>query len=97
MARFPDPHSRLGNALANAYQAQMIRSRQTPWASATFSGARHHYVLRMPCDAQPDSTGLDDHEFDLPGHILADLSINNLNKDGGAFLFTIEALTVEDV
>src|SRR3546814_12021946 len=49
-------------------------SRQTPWASATFSGARHRFVLHVPHIARKgELRALDEREFDLPGHVLADI------------------------
>jgi hypothetical protein len=96
MPRYPDPHARLACALAGLAQAEILESRQTPWASATFAGARHHYVLRVP---HPDNHGLDhleEREFDLPGHILADIVLSDRDDGTSGGIFTVEALTVED-
>lgn len=95
MGQFPDPHARLGNALANNFGVQIVESRQTPWASATFSGARHRFLVRVPdcADLRPN---LDEGEFELPGHILADIVLREPEAHTDTGLFTIEALTVED-
>jgi len=95
MSRFPDPHARLGQVLADAYGGQVIESRQTPWASATFSGARHSYLLRLPIHANLD-TNLNERDFELPGHILADITFNDVEMSADAHVFAVEALTVED-
>jgi len=96
MSRYPDPHARLACALAGLVQGEIIESRQTPWASATFAGARHHYVLRVQ---HPNHHGLDrlyEREFDLPGHILADIVLSGKDNGTTGGIFTVEALTVED-
>lgn len=96
--RFPDPHARLGCALANLAQGELIESRQIPWASATFSGARHHYTLLVPETPEPAHlSDLDEREFELPGHVLADIGITDFVEQEGSARVVIEALTVEDV
>ena len=97
MARFPDPHSRLACALADLSGGEVIESRQTPWASATFSGARHHYVLLVPENSESARLAqLDQCEFDLPGHVLADIVLAGRVEQADASRVAIEALTVED-
>jgi hypothetical protein len=98
MARYPDPHSRLGCALADLSGGEVIESRQTPWASATFSGARHHFVLLVPGKAEPAGLArLDQREFDLPGHLVADILLSERVDEAEASRIAIEALTVEDI
>lgn len=71
------------------------------WASATFTGARHELAFRLDgpdADAAADAflADLDEAEFVLRGHILAD--INLVSRAGvapGAVRIAIEALTVE--
>lgn len=97
MARFPDPHTRLACQIVGISGGKITGSRQTPWASATFSGARHHYVLRVPRDGgNNDFESLNNAEFDLPGHILADIVLGERVEQADADSFVIEALTVED-
>jgi hypothetical protein len=96
MPRYPDPHARLACTLAELAQGEILESRQTPWASATFAGARHHYVLHV---SHPDHHRLDhleEREFDLPGHILADIVLSGPDSGTSGGIFTVEALTVED-
>jgi hypothetical protein len=97
MARYPDPHKRLGSALAALAGGKILESRQIAWASATFSGARHHYVLKIPDGPNVQALPcLDEREFDLPGHIVADIVLADHIQQAGACRISIDALTVED-
>lgn len=97
MPRFPDPHSRLGGALVGMSGGSILESRQTPWASATFSGARHRFVLHVPHRARGCGLpALDEREFDLPGHVLADIVMDECIDEKDGLRCTIDALTVED-
>jgi hypothetical protein len=71
------------------------------WRSLTFTGERHPIQLRVP---GPNSTevvermccALEDAEFSIPGHIVADIAVLGAPKwslDGSTSL-TIEALTI---
>ncbi len=74
-----------------------------PWASITFSGARHR--LRIAFDG-PGAVGaaadllerLDDLEIALPGQLLADLALlaETRNDDGSLASLELEALTIYD-
>ena len=77
--------------------------RSTDWQSLTFIGEQHRIRLRVP---QPDAAGVtarlvngvDESEFSIPGHVLADIAIvgEAERQEDGSFLVTIEALTVEE-
>ena len=73
-----------------------------PWASITFSGERHRLALCLPgpgAQAAVDAflDGLEDREFALRGHILADIEAAGIQRDAdGQLRLTLEALTVED-
>ncbi len=73
------------------------------WASITFTGARHLLCLRVDGDgaeAAADAflTDLDEREFDLCGHILADIAlVSQESAEDGAIRLRLEALTVEAV
>lgn len=65
-----------------------VRISSTPWSSVTFSGARH--VFGYDFAPRPDLAALlDAIEFDLPGHLVADIAVES---EGG---LRIEALTIE--
>ena len=76
-----------------------IRSRA--WASITFSGARHELAFRLEGDGAEESagrflSGLESAEFDLRGHILADIALVSEERTPGCARIRLEALTVED-
>ncbi|HUG45309.1 MAG TPA: hypothetical protein VMK31_02200 [Sphingomicrobium sp.] len=73
------------------------------WQSLTFTGEQHRIRLRVP---GPDSArivaqladGIEDAEFSIPGHIVADIALAGepeAQKDG-SLAITIEALTVAE-
>lgn len=71
------------------------------WASATFVGARHELSFTLEGDgaeaaAEAFIGGLAADEFDLRGHILADISLVSEEIAPGRARIAIEALTVED-
>lgn len=85
--RRADPHRALTRVLLTRYPAlQVLQSSAEPWASATFTGARHVLV----CAGGPDLTGVDEVDLPLSGHIVADI-VAGMVKDR----IVIEALTVE--
>jgi hypothetical protein len=67
-----------------------------PWASVTFSGERHEFVLRLPlAAASAFLDGLEAREFALRDHILADIALVAAERDDVGARLTLEALTVE--
>ncbi len=102
MSHAADPHRALRRVLAERLGADRSRfdtSRSRPWASVTFSGARHEFELLVedaPMLARAQAlhdTGRH-AEFDLPGHIVADLNVS-LSKTAQGQRLHVEALTVE--
>lgn len=90
-------HHRLCAALLRyAPSAILQETRERPWASITFSGARHWILLRVPKE-EAERLARDLPEADLPivGHIVADLVIMNQRPEADSTLLTLEALTVE--
>ena len=73
------------------------------WQSLTFVGERHRLELRV---AGPQSgetvdrlrTGLEDAEFDICGHVVADVAIigEPVRASDGSTTLVVEALTIED-
>jgi hypothetical protein len=71
-------------------------SRVRPWASATFSGARHRIGLTAaPAVADWLTEQLDMIAFAIPGHIVADIVLTDSRLADGRMLLEIEALTIE--
>jgi hypothetical protein len=82
-----DPHRALIRALLQRYAGLMVlSSRSEPWASVTFTGARHV----LTCATGVKLEGLAETGFSLPGHIVADIAAHE--TDGRLI---IEALTIE--
>lgn len=71
------------------------------WASATFTGARHEILLAFRGAegsgvADAFACGLEERDFTLRGHILADISLAGRSREGEIDRLRVEALTVED-
>lgn len=78
-----------------AAPARILRSQDRPWASITFSGARHWITLQVPADrAAALEAALPEAEFSLPGQLVADLAISATRDLGQDAQIDIEALTV---
>ncbi len=78
-----------------------IRSRS--WASVTFAGARHELIFRIAGEGAAEAADhfirhLEAKEFELHGHIMADIAlVCEERKDGEDWVrISLEALTVED-
>lgn len=77
---------RLQEALLVVAEAQgtILSHRETPWASITFSGARHEIVLDF---AGPEAVAagerfiaaLPELEFTIPGQLVADATVSEVN------------------
>jgi hypothetical protein len=84
---------------AARFVLEELRSRR--WASVTFSGARHELGFRLEgADAEEAAARflgeLDARDFELPGHLLADISLIAVDRRPGVARIRLEALTVEE-
>ena len=87
-ARGRGPGARLLEAvlvLAGA-EAELVSHGERPWASATFSGARHTIALTFHgtdgvAAAEHFIEALPDHEFAIPGQLVADAAIREVKLD----------------
>lgn len=66
--------------------AEIISHGETPWASITFSGARHRVVLRFAgSDAVSDGeafvAALPEHEFKLRRELVADAAVTRVDHE----------------
>lgn len=64
--------------------ADLVRHGERPWSSATFSGSRHTILLAFAgsdgaAAGERLIAALPDHEFDIPGHVVADAAITQVN------------------
>lgn len=83
---------------------ELVTAQERPWASATFSGARHRLRVQLAlADMQsPAPAALDtlpDHEFVLPGQIVADCAVTLEQRHRDAhgrcwLLCDVEILTI---
>ena len=69
-------------------QGEFLTHAERPWTSATFEGTRHTVVLAFhgPEGALPGEAfiaALPDHEFDVPGHLVADATIARVERVHG--------------
>lgn len=80
--------------------------RSDDWASATFVGASHDFELRLQgaatavAEALAALAGLPEHDFNIPGHILADITCTPgplvIADDLVYVSLTVNALTIVD-
>lgn len=103
MSRWPDVETQLERALVRgAAEAGVVlnvaAATATPWASVTFTGARHRLTMVAPGSSSLDCwlAGLAEAEFRLRGHLVADLVVATAIDSSGFAEITLEALTVED-
>lgn len=91
----PDSHRAVLRALDRMLPegTAILTSEAEPWASVTFSGARHLVLVECTSlEAVIDLVGaLPDHPFSVPGHIMIDAT----GLASGTAV-AIELLTVED-
>ncbi|MBZ9647430.1 hypothetical protein K9B33_07740 [Sphingobium sp. 3R8] len=94
--------SLLAQLLVRAGQPAIVeRAVSRPWASALFEGQRHNVRLRLSGDDFPERgtafmTGLADVEWALPGHFVADISVDDGDADMESVWLELSALTIED-
>ena len=83
-------------------EAEIVETSRRRWASITFSGEHHRLALRL-CGAAANEAadrfchGLAERQFDLRGHILADIALleGSYTDESGDVRLILEALTVE--
>jgi hypothetical protein len=104
--RQPDPHAKLGEWLSARLapaDVTLKNTTQTPWMSATFAGARHHYDFVVCGEYARDAisrfgAALDDDEVALEGHIVADMVMTHEpTMTACVFSIGVDALTVSMV
>lgn len=81
--------------------AELLHHKEQAWASATFSGARHRLALIFPGETAMTAgeaflEALPEHEFTLPGHIVADAQIVIVEQDAHCLKVEAELLLLED-
>ena len=99
------PWAALLNAVLElAAEGELLRHAERPWASVTFSGARHTIALRF-AGASAVEAGerfidlLPDHEFTIRGQLVADAAISEVSLEmlpEPVLLVEAELLLLED-
>jgi len=105
------PLSRAAAALLRALIARsgldrdrilLSEGHSTDWQSLTFAGEQHRLLLRL---VGPDAgvagsrllDGLEDAEFALPGHLVADIRAEQRSEAGdGSITIAVDALTIAE-
>lgn len=72
-----------------------------PWASALFDGRRHLVRLRISgadfaSRAAAFTQGIGEAEWTLPGHFVADISVDLSQPDAEGVMLHLSALTIQD-
>ena len=83
----------------------LVRHDERPWASVTFSGTRHTIALAFTgadaiAAAEQVINALPNHEFDIPGHIVADAQVREVSHQHvpeQKLTMEIEILLLEDL
>ena len=95
-----DPSRQLISAILGYFgrdKFALVRGRHTPWASITFSGARHEVTIEQVApdgSVQAKLDAISETVFTLSGHLLADITAR-YDLTGSAMRIMVEALTVE--
>ena len=110
MTRLPMSPAAAGLLRALIARAAVPRDRilltdvqSTDWQSLTFVGERHRLELRVAgprsCEAVDRlRIGLEEVEFNICGHIVADVAVigEPVRNDDGSSTLVVESLTIED-
>ncbi len=103
MSRGPDVATALVRALEKHSRhagcpVEAVKTDWQRWASATFSGARHQIsLIAIPSPAlEAWLVKLAEAEFELRGHLLADITVMAVRRDAACVAIDLEALTVEE-
>ena len=91
----------IGRAGVDRNRIYLTDFRSTEWQSLTFMGERHEIRLRVAAPGASELAnrlveGLDDMEWHLPGHLVADVALCGPPLPGPdeSVLLSLEALTI---
>lgn len=78
-----------------------VETTSEEWASITFSGERHRLAVRLTGAGAPAAVdaflhGIEEREFTLPGHIVADVALVSVQLEAEAVTLVLEVLTIAD-
>jgi hypothetical protein len=95
MSRGPDAATQVARAIEGSRAGVVVLARESrPWASVTFSGARHRLTLDAGGEPGLETwvAGLPEREIALRGHLVADVAVTTVERAK----VVIEVLTVEE-
>ena len=77
------------------------RAVSRPWASALFEGRRHIVTLRLSgaraaTRFRAFAEGIESAEWQVPGHFVADITIDDSRQEADEWWVELSALTIED-
>lgn len=77
---------------------EISAARSRPWASVTFSGARHMLAVSAATGGSAEQwlSALADAELSVAGHLVADAVVGDRREVDGRIEAAIELLSVED-
>lgn len=83
--RGPRDHLRDALVTVSGGYGLITQHRERSWASITFTGTRHHLTLEFSgheaCDAAENFiAALPEHEFTIPGQLVADAAITSVDS-----------------
>lgn len=103
MSRGPDALTLLTRVLLAGAEAAgcplaLLASDSRRWSSATFAGMQHRLTFSAAASPLLDAwlTALPETEFALRGHLVADLVVERIRREGDAMTVELEVLTVEE-
>lgn len=103
MSRGPDALTLLARALLAGAEAAgcpltLTASDSRRWSSATFAGMQHRLTLSGTTSPALDMwlAALPEAQFALRGHLVADLVVERIRREGDAMTVELEVLTVEE-
>lgn len=81
----------VASAAATGCAVRLVSACERPWASATFTGARHAIVLEAAASAAWNAwlAALPETEFALPGHVVADLAVERIAGEARVAALTL--------
>jgi hypothetical protein len=98
-----DTHAALASSLIELLlpaEVRIMSSSETPWASITFSGARHRFVMLVSGDKANSAVrdmerNIGNAEFNIRNQLVADVSVSAPECDARLMRIEVEAITVE--
>lgn len=74
-------------------------SETRPWQSLLYDGARHHIRIALSGPEADQAIeqirgALGEADFPIPGHLVADLRLSAVDREGDARMVSVDALTI---